>query len=108
MVRQANVLSKKQEKEGKQNEIKNLELDLKNKQDIKVNKKKNKIIQQIEAEETSDEEEEIIIKKPKQKAKNVFYVKYNSSSEAEPEPVRKQAKSVIPPRKDLRPIIQYM
>ena len=113
MVRQANVLLKKQEKEGKQTEIKNLEIELKDKQDMKVNKKKNKIIQQIADEESSDEDEEedeIIIKKskPKPKSKKVVYVKYESSSEDEPEPRAKQIKKAVIQKRDLRPIIQYM
>ena len=109
MVRQANVLLKKLEKEGKQTEIKNLEIELKNKQDMKVNKKKNQIIKQIADEESSDEEEdEIIIKKskPKPKSKKVVYVKYESSSEDEPE--RKPMKKAVIQKRDLRPIIQYM
>ena len=69
MIRQEKLNIAKAEKESKQNEIKNLELELKDKQDKKVNKKKDKIIQRIEAEETSDEEEEeeIIVQKPKKK-----------------------------------------
>ena len=111
MIRQEKLNIAKAEKEGKQNEIKNLELELKDKQDKKVNKKKNQIIKKIADEETSDEDEEedeIIIKKskPKPKSKKVVYVKYESSSEDEPE--RKPMKKAVIQKRDLRPIIQYM